>query len=106
MSVSTDEVSKMDLLMSLFHNKGSSEFSGVVKSLTVRIPIGDFSSIEAFSRHTGMSKNKVIVRLLEVALDSCIKGLDSKNRAEFDQLQSQVLNEMQNECYSEVASDL
>jgi len=101
-----DEISKIDMLMSEFQNQGKSEFRGLVKTISVRIPVADFSSIEAFARHTGMSKNKVIVQLLNVALDTVIPGLDRKNRKAFDQLQIEVMEELAAEGYGENAGDL
>lgn len=101
-----NEVSKIDMLMSEFQNQGKSEWRGLVKTISVRIPVGDFSSIDAFSRHTGMSKNKVIVQLLNVALDGVVAGLDRKNRKALDQLQIEVMKELEAEGYGEDVGDL
>lgn len=53
-----------------------------------------------------MSKNKVIVQLLNVALDGVVAGLDRKNRKAFDQLQIEVMKELEAEGYGEDVGDL
>lgn len=102
----TEEISKVDILMSQLQNQGNSEFRGIVKGTTCRLPIHHYSAIEAFSRHTGMSKNKVIVELLDVSLDIAIRGLDRANRKAFNQHQSDVLTQLAAEGYGETAGDL
>lgn len=106
MDIGTEEISKVDILMSQLQKEGKSEFHGVVKGITCRLPIHQYSSIEAFSLHSGMSKNKVVVELLDVALDIAVRGLDRANRKAFNQHQSDVLAQLAEEGYGETTRDL
>lgn len=101
-----EEISKAEFLIAQLQKEGKSEFHGLVKGITCRLPIPQYSAIEALSRHSGMSKNKVIVELLDVALDTAIRGLDRANRKAFNQHQSDVLAQLSNEGYGETARDL
>jgi len=106
MDTTSEEITRADILMAQLQNEGKSGFSGVVKGITCRLPVHQYSAIEAFSRHTGMSKNKLIVELLEVAVHDAIIALDGKNRKAFNKLQSQVLTEMETDGYGETVRDL
>lgn len=101
-----EEFSKVDILMSQLQKMGKTEFHGVVKGVTCRLPTHQYSAIEAFSRHTGMSKNKVIVELLEVSLDIAIRGLDRANRKAFNQHESAVLAQLAEDGYGETTEGL
>lgn len=101
-----EEISKAEFLIAQFQKEGKSEFSGLVKGITCRLPIPQYSAIEALHRHSGMSKNKVIVELLDVALEIAIRGLDRANRKSFNQHQSDVLAQLSEEGYGEISRDL
>lgn len=101
-----EEISKADMLVALLQNEGKSEFHGLVKGITVRLPIHQYAAIESFSRHTGMSKNKVVCELLEVAVHTAVSSLDRTNRRAFNKHQSDVLTELSAEGYGENVSAL
>lgn len=93
----TEEISKVDILMSLLQKEGKSESFGLVKGITCRLPVHQYATIEAFSRYSGMSKNKVISELLDVSLDIAVRNLARANRKAFNQKQSEVLLELAEE---------
>lgn len=101
MDATSEEITKADILMAQLQNQGKSVSAGLFKGITCRLPVHQYSAIDAFSRHTGMSKNKIIVELLEVAVHDAITALDTKNRRAFNKLQSQVLMEMEAEGYGQ-----
>jgi len=99
MVIESEDVSKMDILMSQLQNQGKSEYSGGVKGITVRLPVLQFAAIEALSRHSGMSKNKVMVELLDVVIATAVEALDRPNRKAFNKLQSEVLAQLADEGF-------
>lgn len=98
--------SRLEMFVSELQNQGKSEFRGYLKAISVRLPLHQFAAIEAFSRHTGMSKNKVVVGLIEVCLNDAITSLDKVNRKAFLAHQSDVLEEIRAEGYGESAGEL
>lgn len=63
-----DEPTKMEMFVAEIQKTAISEGRGVVHSVTARIPSVTFATIEALSRAGGMPRNKVIVNLLESAI--------------------------------------
>jgi hypothetical protein len=72
--------SKLEMAIGLFQKLGTSEGMGSVHPISVRIPTIEYASIQAMSKHAGISVNKVIVELLQVALDEVWQGLNDENR--------------------------
>lgn len=88
----TEQPSKLDMALALFQRTGSSEGVGSVHGLTVRIPTIEYCSIEALAKHSGLSRNKVIVELLGVALDEVWQGLNPDDRHDLVRIRSEVLD--------------
>lgn len=106
MDMNPEEISQLDILVCQLENQGKSSYVGVFKPITCRLPVHQYVAVEALSRHTGMSKNKIICEMLEVALKQAIPALDSKNRKAFLKHQSEVLTELEPEGYGESGGDL
>lgn len=89
---SYDEMpSRLEMAISLFTKTGTSEAMGSVQPISVRIPSIEFVTIEALAEYSGLSKNKVIVQLLEVALDEVFQGLKDEQRAEIFQIRGKLM---------------
>lgn len=71
---------KLEMFLSEIKKTGASESAGSVHSVTVRLPSGDFSSIEGLTRYSGMARNKVIVNLLQIGLERVLNGLDQETK--------------------------
>jgi len=87
----TEMPSKLDMALALFQRTGTSEGVGSVHALSVRIPTIEYASIEALAKHSGLSRNKVIVELLGVALDEVWQGLNEDDRHDLVRVRSDVL---------------
>lgn len=83
--------SKMDVLVGLVSKSVKSEMHGSVHPISVRIPTIPFTTIQAISKHSGMSMNKTIVTLLEAALDEMWAQLDQDDRDALSQLRSEFI---------------
>lgn len=85
---------KLEMAISLFQKLGSSEAIGSVHPISVRIPTLEFASIQALAKHSGLSVNKVIVELLQVALDEVWQGMNEENRRALVDIRSEVLGKL------------
>lgn len=88
-----DEVpSKMDILVGLVSKSAKSEAVGSVHPISVRIPTIPFTTIQALSKHSGMSMNKTIVSLLDAALDELWAQLDQEDQDAISNLRSEFIS--------------
>jgi hypothetical protein len=104
--MSTTTINSEDVFLSMLQNQGKSEPKGFVKAITIRIPIHQYAAVEAYHRHTGMSKNRVIYEALSFALDVAYRGLDRTNKKAFTQLESEAIAELSKEGFGESVGDL
>lgn len=85
---------KLEMAISLFQKLGTSEGIGSVHPISVRIPTIEYSSIQAMSKHAGLSVNKVIVELLQVGLDEVWQGLNDENRRNLVAIRADLLRRL------------
>jgi hypothetical protein len=78
----TDQPTRLEMAISLFTRTGTSEFSGSVHARSIRIPSTENVTIDALAKYSGLSANKVICQLLEVALDEVFQGFSEDQRAQ------------------------
>lgn len=86
--------SRLDMAIGLFTRQATSEGIGSVHARSVRIPTIENATIEALAQFSGLSVNKVICSLLEVALDEVFQGLKDEHRAEIFRLRAAVLQRL------------
>lgn len=82
---------KMDILVDLVSKTAKTEFHGSVHPISVRIPTLPFTTIQAISKHSGMSMNKTITTLLDAALDEMWNKLDQADQDAIQHLRSDFL---------------
>lgn len=99
-------VSSEDIFLSMLQNQGKAEPRGFVKAITIRIPVHQYAAVEAYHRHTGLSKNRVISEALSFALDVAFRGLDRANKKAFTELESAVIAEISEDGFGESVGDL
>jgi hypothetical protein len=83
--------SRLDMAIALFTRTGTSEAHGGVHARSVRIPTIEHVTIDALAEYSGLSANKVIVQLLEVALDEVTSGMTNEQRGELFAIRSKIL---------------
>ena len=86
--------SRLDMAIGLFTRQATSDLVGSVHARSVRIPTIENATIEALAQFSGLSVNKVICSLLEVALDEVFQGLKDEPRAEIFRIRSAVLQRL------------
>ncbi len=85
---------RLEMAISLFTRTATSDAQGNVHARSVRIPSIENLTIEALAKYSGLSVNKVIVQLLEVALDEVFSGLNDKQRGELFAIRGQMMKEL------------
>ena len=90
----TDEPTKLDMLIAQIQKTGTSETAGSVHALSVRLPTFVYGSVEALSKYSGMSRNKMIVQLLEVAMEEVFSNLPQGDLEQVCDLRSQCILEL------------
>jgi len=88
------EPTKLEMFLAEIQKTGTSESVGSVHSVTVRLPSVEFATIEALCRTSGLARNKVIVNLIQVALDEMWQGVDPEMRDVIAGLQGIVLRDL------------
>lgn len=88
------EPTKLEIFLAEIQKTGTSESFGSVHSVTVRLPSVEFATIEALCRTSGLARNKVIVNLIQVALDEMWQGVNPEMRDVIASLQGIVLRDL------------
>ena len=88
------EPPKLEIFLAEIQKTGTSESFGSVHSVTVRLPSVEFATIEALCRTSGLARNKVIVNLIQVALDEMWQGVNPEMRDVIASLQGIVLRDL------------
>jgi hypothetical protein len=65
---------------------------GGVHAISVRMPTMPYTAIQALSQHSGISMNKLIVSLIDVALDQVWEQLGEEDQERVSELRSGYIN--------------
>ena len=89
-----DEPTKVEMLLSEINNTGKSAYSGVLKPLSIRLPIQTYAKVVAIENFIGAetSKNKIINDLLEIAFDQIYPSLSESQKQAFDSFSQSLLD--------------
>lgn len=85
---------RLEMAVALFTRTATSEALGSVHARSVRIPSIENVTIEALAQYSGLSVNKVIVQLLEVALDEVFQAMGADQRAQVFAKRGALMKEM------------
>jgi hypothetical protein len=82
------------LVSQLKKNGSRSDKTTSVQSLSLRIPTYDYATIEAIAQHSGVSRNKIVGQLIELALTEVFSALDDDT--------SSALNDLRHKIYTNI----
>ena len=92
---SYDEMpTRLELAIALFTRSANSEAIGSVHARSIRVPTIENCTIDALAEHSGLSVNKVIVQLLQVALDEVFQGMPQDERDQVFHRRARFLGEV------------
>ena len=90
-----DEPTKVEMLLSEINRTGKSSYAGVLKPLSIRLPIQTYAKVVAIENFIGAektSKNKIINDLLEIAFDQIYPSLSESQKQAFDSFSQSLLD--------------
>ena len=86
--------SRLEMAIALFTKTATSDGFGSVHARSVRIPTIENVTIDALAEYSGLSANKVICQLLEVALDEVFQGMTEQQRGDVFKIRSKHLGKV------------
>lgn len=84
---------RLEQTIALFTRTANSEAIGSVHARSIRVPTIENCTIDALAEHSGLSANKVIVLLLQVALDEVFQGMPEDERDQVFQRRARLLGQ-------------
>lgn len=91
---SYDEMpTRLEMTVDLLTKKASSESVGAVRAYSIRVPLIEDATIKALHVYSGQTQNKVIVQLLQVALDEVFQAMSEADRESIFKLRANFLGD-------------
>lgn len=81
----------LELLVSMVSKQGSFESYGWIQTVSVRMPGHMACTFDAIAEYSGVSRNKVVVQALEVALNQLMVRLSADDRKRIEEQRSLIL---------------
>lgn len=96
-------VTAADHAAQIVEGLGKTEWSGMTKVLSVRLPAVISTEISALAHKSGKTRNAMICTLLEVGIEEVTKRLTPETQAQIKTIQSDLLSDLgETEMHSEV----
>lgn len=89
-----ESITRLDHVLGMLEKRADSEYTGAMHAISVRLPIVTAATIDAFAKHSGHSKNKIVVELLELAIEEVTAQISDKDGSRITSLRSKILREM------------
>lgn len=86
----SDIPDNLEHFASMVSNRGNSQYLGVNKVISVRLPIHVFIKIEALTKFSGQTRNKLLVAALDGAMEYAISELSAEDSKKFDSVIASV----------------
>lgn len=86
-----EDYDPIDLFASIVSKQGSFDNVGWVQTVSVRMPGDMVCTFDALAEHSGVSRNKLLVIALEVAIKQLMERLSDTDREKIDALHSAIL---------------
>ena len=83
----------LDMLVGMVRKTADEQSSAWLQSITIRMPMVVFTTLEALATYSGQSRNKLIVKSLESAFDHIWEQLPEDERMEIESLRSTILTQ-------------
>lgn len=70
----SEEPDAFAMLEAMVTKTGNVEGTGTLHSVSIRLPTVEFVTVEALARHSGQSRNKIVVQMIK----ACIERLNAE----------------------------
>lgn len=92
-SFDSEVPSNLDVLVGMVSKTASEEHFGWLQSISIRMPMSIACTFDALSQHSGQSRNKLIVKSLQVALDQLWENMPEDERIHLEGLRAKLMQD-------------
>lgn len=92
-SFDVEAPTNLDMLVGMICKTADERQLGWIQSISIRMPVVLAATIDALAQYSGQSRNKIMVKALEAALDQVWEQLPQKEREELEEVRSKLLGE-------------
>lgn len=92
-------IREADHVAALLEGNATTNFVGVTKVISARLPLHLLAELEAFAEKGGRSRNAMLAMLLDVGLEEVRSGLKAKTIKEIDASKNQKLSVLHEEAH-------
>lgn len=89
-----ESITRLDHVLGILEKRASSEFHGAMHPISVRLPIVTAATVDAFAKHSGHSKNRILIELLELAIEEVTSQISDEDGACISKLRSKILQDL------------
>lgn len=89
-----ESITRLDHVLGMLEKRASTEFHGAMHPISVRLPIITAATIDAFAKHSGHSKNRIIIELLELAIEEVTSQIGDEDGENITRLRARILGDM------------
>lgn len=89
-----DEITPLDAAVSLFSKQSTLTETGHTCQASFRIPALEFAKVDAIANYSGQSRNRVVVELLRVGLDSVLTNMPEEEAREIYEIFRRLMGEL------------
>lgn len=83
----------LDMLIGMVSKTANEDGFGWVQSISIRMPMHLACTVDALAQHSGQSRNKLMVKCMEVALDALWQELPQSEREAIEAVRGQLLGQ-------------
>ena len=84
--------SEIEFLADMVSGNGETEFVGVTRAITLRLPITLYATVKAMAENSkGQSMNTVVEQMVRVAIDQLEEQLPINVKCELEDLRSKIM---------------
>ncbi len=83
-----------EMLEAMVSKTGNIEYIGPMRTVSVRMPMIDYCTIEAMSQYSGQSKNKLLNQMIRVCLERLNETLSTEDATKIQDLRSNLIGEL------------
>lgn len=94
LAIDEDIPTELEQTVSLIAKSLQKEEVGVIKALSIRMPLMVFASLKAIADHSGLSINRVAVQLMRVGLDAVSEALPPDDACEIADRRTAIIQEI------------
>ncbi len=95
-----EPLSNLDLLVGMISKTADEEQFGALRPVSTRLPLLTVVSLDALAAHSGQSRNKIISKALDAALEMLWNELPPVERATIEAHRSMLLTKALNDLSS------